>query len=251
MRTNATTAAGPTERSTVSSTLLPRCSCRIARGAARRSGARFLTPSVPPSPEMNGFPLRIHRVTARMTAGMRISVTRMTSPLSMLTEPNSPPIPSIGMTDIRIIGTIIPSPKTVMQGTVRDELYLSPMALTESRATSDASLSSLSLSPELSESDAAMQRRMAFLYPDACWGSPSTSADRASPRSQAPLVSVLLTALRNRSLERRGPSSATERMAVSRDPPDSTAVVIIPMTVGHSSMSLRTSGPFMPHQSSS
>ena len=148
----------------------------------------------------------------------------------------------MGTMDIRIIGTIIPSPKTVMHGTVREDPYLSPMVRTESRATSEASLRSPSLSSLSADSDADMHRRMAFLYPDASSGSLDTSSTSDSEMLPAPLVSVMRTAWENSVLECLGPSSATTRIAVSRDPPEPTAVVIIPTTVGPSSTSLMTSG---------
>ena len=74
-----------------------------------------------------------------MMAGIITSVTRDTRRPSMAAVPNTPPIPSMGRRDIRTIGSIIPSPNIVMQGTVSELLYDSPMVLTESRAMSEAS----------------------------------------------------------------------------------------------------------------
>lgn len=74
-------------------------------------------------------------------------------------------MPSSGTTNIRIMETIIPSLKTVIQGTVNDMLYLSLMALTESRATSEALLRSLSLVSRVPYLEAAIHRSTVFLYP--------------------------------------------------------------------------------------
>lgn len=184
---------------------------------------------------MNGLLRLNHTAIHRIAAGISTRVVSTTVRLSRPDVPNSPPTPSIGTMDIRIMGTIIPRPNTVMHGTVRDELYLSPMDLTTSSARSDASPRSLDDSSPFPESEAATHSRMAFLYPDACGGSSPSTRVSASATPSQPLVSASLTALENNSRDASGPFSAMDLAAVSRDPPDPTEDVIMPTTVGHSS----------------
>ncbi len=153
---------------------------------------------------------------------------------SRVPAPNIPPIPSMGIRDISIIGTIMPSPKTVMQGTVSEELYDSPIVLTDSRAVSEASSSSLALSDSPSDSDADTQSSMACLYPDAPGGSLPTASVRPWAIPSHPRVYVRRTTSPNIPADIGGPSDATVRTAVSRDPPEPRDVVRMPTTVGAS-----------------